>query len=112
MNKIARLNCMFWIMKICATTLGETAGDLLSMTLNVGYAVSSLILSICLIGVLAVWRFFEKSISAVRFQHGLSQQLDWIAANSRAYRADNSAANSGSNSIFSELKNCSNRVRT
>jgi uncharacterized membrane-anchored protein len=31
-------------MKICATTLGETAGDLLSMTLNVGYALSSVIL--------------------------------------------------------------------
>jgi len=31
-------------MKISATTLGETAGDLLSMTLNVGYAVSSLLL--------------------------------------------------------------------
>ncbi|MGE4072040.1 MAG: hypothetical protein AB7E72_12790 [Lysobacterales bacterium] len=31
-------------MKICATTLGETAGDLLSMTLNVGYAASSVIL--------------------------------------------------------------------
>lgn len=31
-------------MKICATTLGETAGDLLSMTLNIGYAVSSVIL--------------------------------------------------------------------
>lgn len=31
-------------MEICATTLGETAGDLLSMTLNVGYAVSSTIL--------------------------------------------------------------------
>lgn len=31
-------------MKICATTLGETAGDLLSMTLNVGYATSTLIL--------------------------------------------------------------------
>jgi len=31
-------------MKICATTLGETAGDLLSMTLHVGYAVSSMIL--------------------------------------------------------------------
>lgn len=31
-------------MKICATTLGETAGDLLSMTLNVGYALSSIIL--------------------------------------------------------------------
>jgi len=31
-------------MKICATTLGETAGDLLSMTMNVGYAASTLIL--------------------------------------------------------------------
>jgi uncharacterized membrane-anchored protein len=31
-------------MKICATTLGETAGDLLSMTMNVGYAISSMIL--------------------------------------------------------------------
>lgn len=31
-------------MKICATTLGETAGDLLSMTLHVGYAISSMIL--------------------------------------------------------------------
>jgi uncharacterized membrane-anchored protein len=31
-------------MKICATTLGETAGDLLSMTLNIGYAISSMVL--------------------------------------------------------------------
>jgi uncharacterized membrane-anchored protein len=43
-NKVAEVTIYFWIMKICATTLGETAGDLLSMTLNVGYAVSSLIL--------------------------------------------------------------------
>jgi uncharacterized membrane-anchored protein len=44
MNKIAKVTVFFWIMKICATTLGETAGDLLSMTMNVGYAVSSIIL--------------------------------------------------------------------
>ena len=44
MNKLPQITAFFWIMKICATTLGETAGDLLSMTLNVGYAVSSLIL--------------------------------------------------------------------
>ena len=43
-NKVAQVTIYFWIMKICATTLGETAGDLLSMTLNVGYLVSSLIL--------------------------------------------------------------------
>jgi len=43
-NKVAEVNLYFWVMKICATTLGETAGDLLSMTLNVGYAVSSIVL--------------------------------------------------------------------
>jgi uncharacterized membrane-anchored protein len=42
--KLPEITFFFWIMKICATTLGETAGDLLSMTLNVGYALSSLIL--------------------------------------------------------------------
>jgi uncharacterized membrane-anchored protein len=31
-------------MKICATTLGETAGDPLSMTMKVGYLVSTCIL--------------------------------------------------------------------
>ena len=44
MNKLPQITLAFWVMKICATTLGETAGDLLSMTLNVGYAVSSLML--------------------------------------------------------------------
>ncbi|MDI1318412.1 hypothetical protein [Flavobacterium sp.] len=44
MKKIPEITMAFWIMKICATTLGETAGDLFSMTLNIGYAVSSLIL--------------------------------------------------------------------
>jgi len=44
MNKLPAITLSFWVMKICATTLGETAGDLLSMTLNVGYAASSLIL--------------------------------------------------------------------
>ena len=44
MSKLPQITALFWIMKICATTLGETAGDLLSMTLNVGYAISSILL--------------------------------------------------------------------
>lgn len=44
MNKLPAITLSFWVMKICATTLGETAGDLLSMTMNVGYAVSTVIL--------------------------------------------------------------------
>jgi uncharacterized membrane-anchored protein len=43
-NKVAQVNAFFWVMKISATTLGETAGDLMSMTMNVGYTVSSIIL--------------------------------------------------------------------
>ena len=43
-NKVAQVNIFFWIMKICATTLGETGGDLLSMTMNIGYSISSLVL--------------------------------------------------------------------
>lgn len=43
-SKLPQITLLFWIMKICATTLGETAGDLLSMTMNVGYAASSIIL--------------------------------------------------------------------
>lgn len=44
LRKIPHVAAAFWVMKICATTLGETAGDLLSMTMDVGYAVASMIL--------------------------------------------------------------------
>lgn len=54
MNKVAQVTIYFWIMKICATTLGETAGDLLSMTMNVGYAISSIILISLFLVTLAV----------------------------------------------------------
>ena len=43
-SKLPKIAAAFWIMKIAATTLGETAGDLMSMTVHAGYAVSSLIL--------------------------------------------------------------------
>ncbi|GAB3366566.1 MULTISPECIES: COG4705 family protein [Amycolatopsis] len=44
MNKLPPITAVFWIMKIAATTLGETAGDLLAQTLRVGYLASSAIL--------------------------------------------------------------------
>lgn len=42
-NKIPALTLLFWIMKITATTLGETGGDLVAQTMNVGYATSTII---------------------------------------------------------------------
>src|ERR1700748_3695657 len=44
-NKVPPVTLAFWAIKIAATTLGETAGDALSMTLNLGYALSTLIFS-------------------------------------------------------------------
>lgn len=41
MNKVPEITIAFWVAKIAATTLGETGGDALSMTLTLGYAVSS-----------------------------------------------------------------------
>lgn len=38
-NKVAEITVLFWLMKIVATTLGETLGDFLSMTLDLGYLV-------------------------------------------------------------------------
>ena len=40
-SKIPEVTLTFWVIKIAATTLGETGGDAVSMTLNWGYALSS-----------------------------------------------------------------------
>lgn len=43
LNKVPQVTLAFWIIKICATTLGETGGDALSMTLGLGYLASTAI---------------------------------------------------------------------
>lgn len=43
LSKVPAVTLVFWIIKIAATTLGETGGDALSMSLKVGYAISTLI---------------------------------------------------------------------
>ena len=42
-SKVPQVTLAFWIVKILATTVGETGGDALSMTLKLGYLVSTLI---------------------------------------------------------------------
>jgi uncharacterized membrane-anchored protein len=43
MRKLPHITLLFWVLKIVATTLGETGGDLVSQTLRVGYLISTLI---------------------------------------------------------------------
>ena len=53
-SKVPELTLIFWIIKIAATTLGETAGDAVSMSMNLGYLVGTVILAlIFLIAVIA-----------------------------------------------------------
>jgi uncharacterized membrane-anchored protein len=42
-SKVPAVTLAFWVIKILATTVGETGGDALSMSLKLGYSVSSLI---------------------------------------------------------------------
>ena len=53
-SKVAAVTLAFWVLKVLATTLGETAGDFLSMTLNLGYGVGLAITGSVLLLVLAV----------------------------------------------------------
>ena len=42
-SKVPQVTFAFWVVKILATTLGETGGDALSMSLHLGYLVSTFI---------------------------------------------------------------------
>lgn len=42
-SKVPQLTLIFWIIKIAATTLGETGGDAVSMSMNLGYLVGTAI---------------------------------------------------------------------
>lgn len=52
LNRVPEVTFYFWIIKILATTVGETAADFLSSTLGLGLAVTSYIMSAVLVLVL------------------------------------------------------------
>src|SRR6202051_1822220 len=43
LNKVPEVTLAFWIIKIAATTLGETGGDTVTMTLNWGYLAGTIL---------------------------------------------------------------------
>ena len=64
-SKVPEVTLIFWIIKIAATTLGETGGDTVTMTLNWGYlAGTALFLSLLLVLVIL-------QIAAKRFNRWL-----------------------------------------
>lgn len=53
LSKVPEVTLAFWVIKIGATTLGETAGDALSMTMHLGYAISTGIFFVCFVAAVA-----------------------------------------------------------
>ncbi|HXF59840.1 MAG TPA: hypothetical protein VN539_08440 [Candidatus Saccharimonadales bacterium] len=45
-SKVPQLTLLFWIIKIAATTLGETGGDAVTMSMNLGYLVGTAIFAV------------------------------------------------------------------
>lgn len=43
LSKVPEVTFIFWVIKVAATTFGETAGDAVSMSLNLGYLIGTLI---------------------------------------------------------------------
>ena len=58
-NKVPAVTLTFWIIKILATTVGETAADYLSTTLNLGLTITSYIMAVILL-ILLVFQFRAK----------------------------------------------------
>jgi uncharacterized membrane-anchored protein len=65
LSKVPQVTLGFWIIKILATTLGETAGDTVSMTLDWGYLAGTALFGAILV-VLVIWQ-----IKAAHFRPAL-----------------------------------------
>ena len=54
LSKVPEVTLIFWIIKILATTLGETGGDAVSMSMNLGYLVGTAIFAAIFIAAVGV----------------------------------------------------------
>jgi uncharacterized membrane-anchored protein len=54
LSKVPEVTLIFWIIKILATTLGETGGDAVSMSMNLGYLVSTGIFAVIFIAAVII----------------------------------------------------------
>ena len=53
LSKVPEVTLGFWVIKILATTLGETGGDTVTMTLNWGYLAGTVLFAVVLLGLVA-----------------------------------------------------------
>lgn len=54
LSKVPELTLIFWFIKIASTTLGETWGDAVSMSMDLGYLISTLIFAVIFIAAVTI----------------------------------------------------------
>jgi len=59
LNKVPQVTIFFWIIKILATTVGETAADFLGVNLGLGLTVTTVLMTV-LLGISLVFQFRAK----------------------------------------------------
>jgi len=59
-SKVAAITFSFWIIKILCTTLGETGGDAVTMSMNLGYAVGTAIFAVIFLAAVIAQVYAKK----------------------------------------------------
>ncbi len=77
LGKVSEVTLGFWIIKIAATTLGETGGDAVTMSMNLGYLGGSTILFVLLIATLALWQRSVRSVSVNTINSRKAEAFYW-----------------------------------
>lgn len=65
LNKVPEVTVIFWVIKVLATTVGETAADFLNVDLGLGLTVTSIVMAVLLIAALVVQFELRRYIPAV-----------------------------------------------
>jgi uncharacterized membrane-anchored protein len=65
LNKVPEVTLYFWVIKIMATTVGETAADYLIFNLHMGLTKTSITMGVLLLGVLAIQLWLRRYVPAI-----------------------------------------------
>jgi uncharacterized membrane-anchored protein len=69
---------LFWLVILSTSTAGTTMSDFMDRTLQLGYAKGSLILVSCLLLMLGIWRWTEKSLSVDNIKTRRAEIFYWV----------------------------------
>jgi uncharacterized membrane-anchored protein len=70
---------IYWAVIVATSTAGTTMSDYMDRTLNLGYALGSLILISILVVVLMIWRMTEKTLSVTNIHSRRGEVFYWTA---------------------------------